>query len=176
MKILRPILSFLLVAYLPLLVILSLTSETDGGFITLPATLVFLLLLIFTAPLFVAAVELLLAVGRLLDKKPRSRGERIVNGVGTVLSLGCFALLFNAEDLLALSFVFAAAVGIVWVVSAIVFRKKPAADAPVKKPIFWIVTVLVLAIIAAALAIPSRTDKGQPDPLETEAIASGEAE
>ena len=152
------------VAYLPLLVAISLVSETDSGFITIPAALIFLLLLIYTAPFFVALIELFLAACRLLDKKPRYRGEKMVNGIGTALALGCFLAFIDLEKLLFLSVVLAAAVVIVWIVSAIVFRKRPSADTPLKKPIFWIGTVVALAIIITAIVAVDGFDKSRPDP------------
>ena len=104
---------------------LALFAGGDADFIATPYIFDLMVLFLYTFPCYLALIELGLSVCRAFEKRKRSVGEKIFNTIGAVLACGILITLTNLEDLLFVSLALAGALALNWLITAIVYKKKP---------------------------------------------------
>lgn len=147
-------------------------SSADD-FITLPwgATLLLVLLVFF--PPYAGTVCLMTTLHRMSDGKPRARADRRANAVEAILmatavvswTIGA-ALGFEGPVSLVVSWIAAGAAILVGVSCAVAFRRGVPADSPLRRPSFYVISVLVLsAVFFYAVWRTGAGSPNLPDPL-----------
>jgi len=165
---------FFAVAFWPVLLAFCLVgAENDMGFITLPWWGVFFIFAVWLIPFYIGVLEMGLAVNRLFDGKRRSTAEIVVNGAGTaaaLASLVAFAFLFWDGGVVWLALVASAATCVVWIVSAIFFKKQLSPTSPLRRRSFWYKTgIAFFAVILCVVAGKTlQNSHHRPDPEVTE--------
>ncbi len=155
-KVFRYLFYALATLYIPCLFLLPLFSDgSDGGF--LPITYEFMLafLFLYTFPTYLAIVELGLSVCRAFDARKRPVGEKIFNTIGILLSTGILLTLNNLETYLVPSLVLGGLLILNWILTAIVYKKKPTLLIIFKQRIFWVCLGSIVAVILAVMLIMS---------------------
>lgn len=143
--------------YIPVILILPLIVKTESGFIATNYAFDLTVLVLFTAPCYLAAIELGLALCRLIEKHKSSVGEIILHAIGAVSALAIIVILILTYDMFPdqlLAFIGLSGILIVkWIVTAIVFKKKVNLGVILRQKTFWICCGCLLLTIALAIGI-----------------------
>lgn len=143
--------------YIPAILILPLIVKTESGFIATNYAFDLTVLVLFTAPCYLAAIELGLALCRLIDKHKSSVGEKIMNAIGVICALAIIIILIFTYDMFPdqlIAFLGLSSILIVkWIVSAIVFKKKLKLGIIFRQKTFWICLGCLILTIALVIGI-----------------------
>ena len=153
-KVIKYIFFALAIIYVPALFFVALFAGGDAGFIATPYIFDLMVLFLYTFPCYLALIELGLSVCRAFEKRNRSVGEKIFNTIGVILACGILITLTNLEDLLFVSLALAGALALNWIISAIVYKKKPNLKATFKDKTFWICAGILLVVATLLASIP----------------------
>lgn len=153
-KVIKYIFFALGIIYVPALFFVALFAGGDAGFIATPYIFDLMVLFLYTFPCYLALIELGLSVCRAFEKRDRSIGEKIFNTIGAIFACGILITLTNLEDLLFVSLALAGALALNWLISAIVYKKKPNLKATFKDKTFWICAGILLVVATLLASIP----------------------
>ncbi len=147
MKLIRSIYYSLCLLYIPLLFLIPLCVESDG-FIDFGYSFDLLMLFLISLPLYIAFVELGLCVIRFTEFRG---ADALKKAFGIARALCALGILCGYLFLYSLSLILAAAVTALWLAELTVnlFRKRyPRIPSELKSPVFWISTVVAVALAA----------------------------
>ena len=153
-KVIKYIFIALAIIYVPMLFVMALFAGGDAGFIATPYLFDLMVLFLYTYPCYLALIELGLSVFRAFDKRKRSVGEKVFNTIGVVLSCGILITLTNLDDLLFVSLSLAVALSLNWLISAIIYKKKPNVKGTLTDKTFWICVVILFVVVSLLVSIP----------------------
>lgn len=153
-KVIKYIFIALAIIYVPMLFVMALFAGGDAGFIATPYLFDLMVLFLYTYPCYLAFIELGLSVFRAFDKRKRSVGEKVFSTIGVVLSCGILITLTNLDDLLFVSLSLAVALSLNWLISAIVYKKKPNVKGTLTDKTFWICVVILFVVVSLLVSIP----------------------
>lgn len=151
-KVIKYLFFAIAVIYVPALFLVALFAE-DRGFISTPYLFKLLVLFLYTLPFYLAFWEIGLTVCRILDKHERKIGERVFNDVALALAIAIVLMVFNIEKLLYPSLILAGVLILCWVISAIVYKKKPHFSAVLKQKTFWLCVLILMMCIGIVLIV-----------------------
>lgn len=151
------LLTAIVLLYIPAILILPLVVKTESGFIATNYAFDLIVLLLFTAPCYLAAIELGLALCRLIDKHKSSVGEKILNAIGVVCALAIIVILIFTYDMFPdqlIAFLGLSGILIIkWIVTAAVYKKKLKLGVILKQKTFWICCGCLLLTIALVIGV-----------------------
>lgn len=155
-KVFRYLFYALAMLYIPCLFLLPLFNDgSGGGFLPITYEFVLAFLFLYTFPTYLAIVELGLSVCRAFDARKRPVGEKIFNTIGILLSCGILWTLIDLETYLVPSLILGGLLILNWLVTAIVYKKKPTLVTILKQKIFWVCLGSIVAVILAVMLIMS---------------------
>ena len=153
-KVIQYIFFALAITYVPALFFVALFAGGDAGFIATPYIFDLMVLFLYTFPCYLALIELGLSVCRAFEKRNRIVGEKIFNTIGVILACGILITLTNLDDLLFVSLTLAGALALNWLISAIVYKKKPHLKTTLMDKTFWICAAILLLVVTLVVSIP----------------------
>ena len=153
-KVIKYIFFALAIIYVPALFFVALFAGGDAGFIATPYIFDLMVLFLYTFPCYLALIELGLSVCRAFEKRKRTIGEKVFNTIGAILACGILITLTNLEDLLFASLALASALALNWLISAIIYKKKPNLKSTLKDKTFWICVAILLIVVTLVVSIP----------------------
>ncbi len=165
MKILRIAYFAIVIAYVPLLFLIPLSPQDSTDTIVLPYILIWLLLLMVSICFYLLFIQLGVTIGRFLA--PEQRLTSLVFGLIelAMITVSCVLMLCEKTDL---GLCFAAGLLVLWLVDAIVCRRKLGFSRELRRPVTWIAAAVVTAMVLGGWAISDHISdtKNKPDPEE----------
>jgi len=142
--------------YFPMVFLAAWLSKADGTFIILPYSFKLMVVAFYSFPWYMVFVEVGLTVCRLIERGHRGRLEKIFYGIEGILTLSivAVALALDNDAQLIPALVLSGLLCLCLLIGAIVCKKKPRFDFLMKKT-FWLCLLLLTAVVALALAIPT---------------------
>lgn len=171
-KIIKYIFVALAIIYVPALFFVALFADGDGTFISIPYSFILLVLFVYTVPFYFAFIEISRLVCSILDKKKHTIGDTVFNIIGIVLAIGIIAagIIATAFDgLIHVALGLAALLGLTWLISAIICKKKPNLKSTFHDKTFWICVAILMVVAALLTSIPivlTATENVREDPLQ----------
>ncbi|MBQ9080575.1 MAG: zf-HC2 domain-containing protein [Clostridia bacterium] len=158
-KVIKYIFFALAIIYVPALFFVALFADGDGTFISIPYSFILLVLFVYTVPFYFAFIEISRLVCSMLDKKKDTIGETVFNIIGCVLAIisiavGIMATAFDLDGLIYADLGLAALLGLTWLISAIIFKKKPNLKSTFQDKTFWICVAILMVVAALLTSIP----------------------
>lgn len=154
-KIVRNFFFALVAVYIPALFIVSACAEADGTFIAIPYSFVLMVIFLYTFPFYIAFIQIGLTVLGSFEAKTKSRGQKLFDIVKLVLVVGIIITAIDIESMVMLSLTLSAALILCWIISAIVYKKKPDIKGVVRQKTFWVCFIVLIVCISGVFV----TDK-----------------
>ena len=168
-KIIKYIFIALAIIYVPAVFLLAWLAGGDLGFITTPYLFDLLVVFLYTFPCYLALIELGLAVCRAIGQSRNTIGEKIFHAVRMILACSILITTTNLEKLLLASIAFAILLALTWLISAIVYKKKPNLKTVFRDKTFWICAVILLLAVGLIVSVAMAfllTGSVREEPLE----------
>ena len=161
LRIVKYIFTAISMLYVPAIFLMPLfVEEGEGSVIAMPYSFVLLILFLYTVPFYFAFIEF----GRLIcaasEKRRSSVGETISNIIGTILSvgiiiIGIIATALDLDGMILTELSLAGALALNWLITAVVYKKKPNWKDTLKDRTFWICVAILLTVITVFISIPT---------------------
>lgn len=159
--------------YLPTLLLIVLNSEPDGTFIAIDRWFVLAVFFLFTAPFYLAFIEIGRLVCGAMEKRKKRIRERIFDVIGGALAggivaVGVIATALDRDDWIGPILGLAVLLVLNWLASAIVNKKRPRVGDTVKDKVFWVCLAVMAVTVALSvtLLVSAGGSKARPDPME----------
>lgn len=154
MKYLKSLFYSLIFSYLPCILIAVLfLIKGDQTMFAQEAAAVFLL----SFPFFVAFIVLGAFIGGLLNKQEISKGEILINILSDVAACVIIIIgLINLSQRMYISIVLSALLIALWIVKAIIYKRKPELFEIIKTKLLWIMTASVIIVFTLIAFLVSR--------------------
>ena len=160
LRVIKYVFIALALLYVPVILLVSLFAANDNGsVIAMPYGFILLILFLYTIPFYFAFIELGRLICTIFGKRKLSAGETASNIIGAVLSLGIIltgiiATILDLEGLIWFALCLASMLAMNWLISAIIYKKKPSLKAVLTDQTFWICAVILMLVISLAIVVP----------------------
>lgn len=158
LRVIKYIFIAIAILYAPALLLVSLFADGDGTFISIPYSFILLVLFVYTVPFYFAFIEAGRLICSALDKRKTAAGEKVFNAIGAVLAagliiIGIVATAFDLDALINTALCLAGLLAFNWLISAIVYKKKPNLKSTLTDKNFWICAAVLLVVVALLVSI-----------------------
>lgn len=158
LRVIKYIFIAIAILYAPALLLVSLFSDGDGTFISIPYSFILLVLFVYTVPFYFAFIESGRLICSALDKRRKTAGEMVFNAIGAVLTagiiiLGIVATALDLDNLINPALCLAGILALNWLISAIVYKKKPNLRSTLTDKTFWICVAILLIVIILLVSV-----------------------
>jgi len=160
LRVIKYIFIAIAILYAPAILLVSLfTINDNGNVIAMPYGFILFILFLYTAPFYFAFIELGRLICSAFDKRKMPAGETVFNVIGGILAIGIIAvgIMATALDLDGLIFAelaLAVTLALNWLISAIVYKKKPRLTTVLTDKTFWICAVILMLVVSLAITVP----------------------
>ena len=145
--------------YAPAILLVSLFTNDNGSVIAMPYTFIVTVLFIYTVPFYFSFIELGRLICTAFEKRKITVGETVFNVIGGILAISMIAIGITAtaldlDGLILLELCLASILALNWLISAIVYKKKPRLKTVLTDKTFWICAVILMLVVALAITVP----------------------
>ena len=154
-KFLKSLITAIGVIYFPFVFIYAYMNKLDLGFISANYWVSLAAYFLITFPYYLSLIELTRFVFRMFDRKKRTVSEVIWNTVSTLLAAGILVVPLDYEISLLLILLFALILVCVWILSAVIYKRKPNLRAIIAEKSFWCCFFVLSLICVSVFAFSS---------------------
>lgn len=151
-KFLKSLLAAMGVIYFPFVFVWAYMHKIDLGFISANYWFSLAAYLLVTFPYYLSLIELTFFAFRVFDGKKRALSEKIWNTVSTVAAVLLWTIPYDSDSRLLIALILAGTLAALWLVSALVYKRKPRLCVILAEKSFWCCFAVLALICAGVLA------------------------
>lgn len=165
-KFLKSLLAAMGVIYFPFVFVWAYMHKIDLGFISANYWFSLGAYLLVTFPYYLSLIELTFSAFRVFDGKKRVLSEKIWNTVSTVVAVLLLIIPYDCGSRVLIALVLAVALAALWLVSVLVYKRKPGVRLILAEKSFWC-CLAVLALICAGVLAAGNIQWTEKEPVQT---------